>query len=261
MSDKIEEPTGHSFDSLLEKVGALTKTPTTRRGFLKLGLGGMGAAGIMLSGCDYIINGSAPAKAQAAAPRIVFVENATGMVLGQPTLCVGCRRCEIACTDYNLGKTQPSIANVKVNRNYTFGPRGAGLGLWRGEGTFGNLRIVQDTCRQCPHPVPCLDACPYGAIEVVPPANARVINTEKCKGCRTCQRACPFGMTSFDENTKKAQKCHLCNGKPECAKACPTGALTYVPWEDRTKTSASRFVVPVSVQLPKSVADSCVQCH
>jgi Fe-S-cluster-containing dehydrogenase component len=260
MSEKIEEKAHHTVDSIVEKVSAFTKTPTTRRGFLKLGLGGMGAAGMMLSGCDYLLNGTAPAKSTAA-PRTVFVENATGMVLQQSTLCVGCRRCEIACTDYNLGKTQPSIANVKINRNYSFGPSGAGLGFWRGEGLFGNNRIIADTCKQCPHPVPCLDACPYGAIEVIPPTNARVINTEKCKGCRTCQRACPFAMTSFDEETKKAQKCHLCNGKPECVRACPTGALTYVPWTDNTKASGSRFVVPASIQVPKSVADSCVQCH
>lgn len=256
MSEKIEEGARRAVDVMVEKVTALTKTPTTRRGFLKVGLGGMGVAGLYLAGC------ATGEKAGASpTPREVYSVNATGMILGQPTLCVGCRRCEIACTDYNLGKTQPSIANVKINRNYNFGPAGAQLGFWRGEGTYGNFRIVQETCKQCPHPVPCLDTCPYGAIEVVPPTNARVVNQAKCKGCRTCQRACPWAMTSFDESIKKATKCHLCNGAPECVKACPTGALQYVPWVDKTKLSPARFVVPAPVEIPKDVKDACVQCH
>lgn len=254
MSEKIEEGARRAVDVMVEKVTALTKTPTTRRGFLKVGLSGMGVAGLYLAGC-------AAAPASPTPARTVYVKNATGMIVGQPTLCVGCRRCEIACTDYNLGKTQPSLSNIKINRNYNFGPRGAQLGFWRGEGTYGNFRIIQDTCRQCPHPVPCMDVCPYGAIEVVPPTNARVVNQAKCKGCRTCQSACPWAMTSFDETTKKAHKCHLCNGAPECVKACPTGALTYAPWEDKTKVVPPRFVVPAAIQLPKDVKDTCVQCH
>jgi len=256
MSEKIEEQARRAVETVAAKVNTLTRTPTTRRNFLKLGLGGMGVAGLYLAGCASAQVGKSPTSGRA-----VWVENATGMVLAQPTLCVGCRRCEVACTDYNLGKTQPSIANIKINRNYNFGPQGAQLGFWRGEGTYGNFRIVQETCKQCPHPVPCADACPYNAIEVKPPINARVINQEKCKGCRTCQRACPWAMTSFDESTKKAQKCHLCNGSPECVKACPTGALSYVPWEDKTKLSPQRFVVPASLEAPKEVKDSCVQCH
>ena len=184
-----------------------------------------------------------------------------GMVIGNPARCVGCRRCELACTEYNEGKSQPSLARVNVRRNWGFGPRGVQLGYWRGEGRFGNHRIIQDTCRQCGHPVPCQLACPYGAIEVVPPVNARVINQDKCQGCRTCQRACPWGMTTFDEEINKATKCHLCNGDPECVKACPSGALQYIPWEDRTKEIPARFIVPAYIETPADVKETCIQCH
>jgi Fe-S-cluster-containing dehydrogenase component len=258
MAKTTEKEDRRVVDAVAEKVAAIANTRTTRRGFLKVGLGGIAISGLYLAGCASANAGSA---SPTAAARVIFEANATGMILHQSTLCVGCRRCEIACTDFNLGKTQPSIANIKVNRNYTFGPQGAGLGFWRGEGTFGNNRIIADTCKQCPHPVPCAEACPYNAIEVVAPTNARVVNIEKCKGCRTCQKACPWAMTSFDESTMKAQKCHLCNGSPECVKACPTGALSYVPWVDKTKNSPQRFVVPASIQLPKDVKDTCVECH
>ena len=236
--------------SLVEKV-------TTRREFLKVaGLGALGTATIFLIGCSTPgVEASSPVKRQ------VYAGNAQGMVIGNPTRCVGCRRCELACTEYNEGKSQPSIARVNVRRNWGFGPGGVQLGYWRGEGRFGNHRIIQDTCRQCPHPVPCQLACPYDAIEVSGPVDARVINQEKCQGCRICQRACPWGMTTFDEELKKATKCHLCNGEPECVKACPSGALQYLPWEDRTKEIPQRFIVPAYIQSADGVDETCVQCH
>ncbi|MFC2010866.1 4Fe-4S binding protein [Chloroflexota bacterium] len=249
----VSTPEVSSIDSINLEV----RQTVTRRQFLKsAGIGGLGLATIYLVGCS-------PEGEVTANPveRKVYAANAQGMVIGNPARCVGCRRCELACTEYNEGKSHPAISRVNVRRNWGFGPRGVQLGFWRGEGRFGNHRIIQDTCRQCPHPVPCQLACPYDAIEVVSPVNARVINQDKCQGCRTCQRACPWGMTTFDEEIKKATKCHLCNGDPECVKACPSGALQYIPWEDRTKEIPSGFVVPAYIETPGDVNDTCVQCH
>ncbi len=253
--------------------------PISRRQALKLvGVGGGWGILMLVGGCtgpgskplDPTQAPTAEVKATPTAKppatpeftnRPVLVANAQGMVVAQPTRCVGCRRCELACTEFNDGKAQPSIARIKVGRNYNFGPQGARLGFWHGEGAFGNHRIVQETCRQCPHPVPCQLVCPNNAIEVVPPVNARVVNTQKCTGCRTCQEACPWEMTSFDQELKKATKCSLCNGKPECVAACPTGALQYVPWEDTTRAVPRRFVVPAYIQPAPGVQETCVQCH
>ncbi len=103
-------------------------------------------------------------------------------------------------------------------------------------------------------------ACPYGAIEIAATTNARVVNQDKCRGCKTCQGACPWAMTTFDTEANKASKCHLCGGDPQCVKACPTGALQYVPWADRTKEVPARFI-PVSMQLPDDVKSTCAKCH
>jgi Fe-S-cluster-containing dehydrogenase component len=171
-----------------------------------------------------------------AAPKpIVIIENAEGLVVADSTRCVGCRRCELACTEFNFGRAQPSLARVKISRNYNFGPRGQQAGVYRGMGDYGNGRIVQDTCRQCPHPVPCATTCPNNAIVLDPKTKARVVDPQVCTGCRLCQRACPWEMMSFDTVAKVATKCTLCNGNPECVQVCSTGALRYVPWRDMSK--------------------------
>ena len=231
----------------------------TRREFLQAtGVAGMGVATFYLVGCG-------SSSTADSTPRQVYVANAQGMVVAEPTLCVGCRRCEFACVAFNEGKVQPSIAKVKVNRNLLFGVTGIQQGFVRGEGIYGNFRVIQDTCRQCPHPVPCQLACPNGAIDVVPPVNARVVNVGKCRGCGICTQACPWAMTSLDgpvdgANTK-ATKCTLCNGNPECVQMCPTGALKYMAWADRTKEVPPRQIVPASIQLAADVKDTCNKCH
>jgi Fe-S-cluster-containing dehydrogenase component len=235
----------------------------SRRDFNKaMGIAGLGAIAFQF-GCG--------SSTQNVKPRQIYVANALGMVVADPVACAGCRRCEAACAGFNLGKAQPSVSNVKVNRNLLFGTKNISSGL-RTDGIYGNFRVVQDTCRQCPHPVPCQLSCPHGAIEVVPPLNARVVNQDKCAGCGICVDACPWEMTALDgpangANTK-SHKCTLCydslaagQERPNCVEACITGALQYVKWSDRTAEVPPRHVVPAGVQLAADVRDSCKQCH
>ncbi len=253
---------GEEVSNFTEKNGnqANPKQPKiiSRRAFLTgAGMAGLGVASLYVASC---VQTPAATEAPQTQKRQVYVPNATMMILGDPTRCVGCRRCEIACTTFNEGVTQPALARIKINRNYNFGPEGIQPGFMSIEGIYGNGRIVQDTCRQCPHPVPCLDACPAGAIEIAPGTNARVVNQSKCTGCKTCQRACPWAMTTFNPITNKASKCHLCGGDPECVKACPTGALSYVAWVDKTKEIPARYI-PSAVDLPADVKAACADCH
>jgi len=243
----VGTPTANITDSIIDAI----RGPLSRRDFLKLS--GLGAFGLVLPQIICV-----PVAAAAPQPPEA---NAKFMVIAQPSRCTGCNRCELACSSFNEGRAQPAISRVKVARNLNFGPEGAQQGMWRGQGQFGNFRVIQDTCRQCAHPIPCASACPNGAIQVMPPTNARVVNIDKCTGCRQCQVACPWGMTSFDEALNKATKCHLCNGSPECVKACPTGALQYVTWQDRGRDIPQRWVVPAYLSTPPSVAGTCSACH
>jgi Fe-S-cluster-containing dehydrogenase component len=189
----------------------------------------------------------------------IILENAKAMLATDSTRCVGCKLCELACTEFNEGRSQPSLARVKISRNYNFGPRGQKAGFNRGMGEFGNLRLVQDVCLQCPHPVPCATACPNEAIVMDQKTGARIVDQKKCRGCRICQRACPWEMTTFNESIAKATKCFLCNGKPECVESCPTGALRYVSWLDLSKAVPVRqAVLPVAKDYKSA---GCGDCH
>jgi Fe-S-cluster-containing hydrogenase component 2 len=150
------------------------------------------------------------------------------------------------------------VARIKVSRNLNFGPKGVFSGQ-RGQGNWGNGLVVLDFCNQCPHPVPCANACPNDAIVVKSATRARVVDREKCTGCKMCQRACPWEMMSFDADSEKATKCFLCDGKPKCVEACPAEALNYVAWRDLTNKVPPR-VVPTAV-VPVEKVEACASCH
>lgn len=199
-----------------------------------------------------------PSLVSAADRPFIIMEKSEGLVIADPVVCVGCGRCEMACTEFNFGKASPSLSRIKVDRNLNFGRQGAMV--WReGHGNQGDGLIVQDLCMQCPHPVPCADICPEKAIVMSPPHNARRIDPEKCTGCGICLRACPWEMISYDPDTRKAVKCDLCGGKPKCVAACPSGSLRYVSWRDLTGEIPARN--PNPAMLPPQRTHGCKECH
>jgi len=198
------------------------------------------------------------AFAQGTDRPLIIMEKAQGMVIADPVLCVGCGRCELACTEFNDGKASPTLARIKIDRNLNFGPQG--ITTWRaGHGNLGDGLIVQDLCKQCPHPVPCANICPENAIILSTANNARIVDPEKCTGCKICLQACPWEMISYDPDSRKATKCHLCEGKPKCVEACPAGSLSYVSWYDLTGRTPPRNLN--TAMLPPQRSLSCQECH
>jgi Fe-S-cluster-containing dehydrogenase component len=136
-----------------------------------------------------------------------------------PLVCTGCAICELACSMKKDGVYSRALARLKVHSRYY-------EGQWSGTGIF-----VKDFCRQCSVPE-CFYACPVeDAMYVDEKTGARVVDEEKCIGCRRCEKACPWNMIVYIPDKGVCSKCDLCGGDPECVKQCPAsgnGAIGYV---------------------------------
>lgn len=49
------------------------------------------------------------ARAQTGAQPYIILETPKGLIVGDPSLCVDCQRCEMACTEFNDGKNDPVL--------------------------------------------------------------------------------------------------------------------------------------------------------
>jgi carbon-monoxide dehydrogenase iron sulfur subunit len=124
-----------------------------------------------------------------------------------PSLCTGCRSCEMACSLYHEGKCSPVLSRMRVVKYEALG------------------KNYPSICSQCSKPQ-CLAACADGAIKMNEKTGAVIIDESLCIGCRSCLAACP--QVGFDADRGIAFKCDLCGGEPQCARFCPSGALSFL---------------------------------
>ena len=123
--------------------------------------------------------------------------------------CTGCKTCEMACS-----LTQTGVCNPASSRRRTI--------------SFDeDILDVPMQCQQCDDPA-CMNICPTKAIYLDDATGAKVLDQDKCIGCKMCMIACPFGAITVDPLSRQVVKCDLCDGDPACSKFCPTGALEYV---------------------------------
>ena len=188
----------------------------SRRGFLKLSkqvFVGAGVCGVLPG--IMIIN-----DAMAAMPV------SGGYILVDLKKCQGCLTCMLACSLAHEGAESLSLSRLQIVQD-----------------SFGkfpdDLNIAQ--CRQCVEAA-CVNACPEGALSANPRyGNIRMVDAEKCIGCKSCIDACPHspGRAVWDPEKNKARLCDLCaetpywnqkggpGGKQACVEICPVGALAF----------------------------------
>jgi protein NrfC len=102
--------------------------------------------------------------------------------------------------------------------------------------------IIMHVCKQCPDPS-CVKYCPTGACHIsAENGNIRMIDAEKCIGCKTCIKMCPQTphRTIWNPKANKSTKCDLCTNTPffnrkggvdgaqACVEACPKNVLKVV---------------------------------
>ncbi len=150
-----------------------------------------------------------------------------GYLVHDSTKCAFCQTCMMACSLAHEGKENISLSRIQIDAN--------ALGRYPDD-------LVMNVCRQCVTPV-CVEICPVDACYIdTANGNVRVIDQEKCNGCRKCLDACPQQphRTIWNPETKKATKCDLClntpywgekggpAGKQACVELCPMNAIKLV---------------------------------
>jgi formate dehydrogenase iron-sulfur subunit len=183
-----------------------------------------------------------------------------------PTVCIGCKACEVACKEWNnvpadkpdwTGHSYDNTTSLGAStwRHVLFleeskprGPQIAGPMGNDGEAAFRWL-FLSDVCKHC-EVAGCLESCPTGAI-VRTETEAVYVQNDVCNGCGYCIVSCPFGV--IDRRDEKlpdkggAFKCTFCYDRqssgltPACAKACPTESIRFGPLDHMRNEAAERL--------------------
>lgn len=124
-----------------------------------------------------------------------------------PSLCTGCRTCELACAFTHTKDKKPGRSRI-----YPI--------------AYSPDKYVPIACLQCDDAA-CIRSCKFDALKRNEETGAIDLDTERCVKCEACVAACPFGCSLIDEVHDEVVKCDLCNGSPACAQFCPTKALVY----------------------------------
>jgi formate dehydrogenase iron-sulfur subunit len=182
-----------------------------------------------------------------------------------PTICIGCKACEVACKEWNevpadgqvwTGHSYDNSGSLGAStwRHVKFQELGRRLGAQvagpmtgEAERPFGWL-FLSDVCKHCGN-AGCLEACPTGAI-MRTEVSSVYVQDDVCNGCGYCVVACPFGVIDRRPaplpGAGGAFKCTFCYDRqaggltPACAKACPTESIHFGPLDELHERAGQR---------------------
>ena len=157
-------------------------------------------------------------------------------VQADPGLCISCQTCMAGCMNKHSVPGDLPKARLNVVQTLTVS--------------------APIACHHCVDAA-CVNACPEGALYY---DGDRVgIRQKRCIGCRNCVQACPFGAVEVvpQDNvqmlggipvsgSKKSflVKCDLCYDReagPACVEACPTKALRLVDKEEMFNSRKEKY--------------------
>jgi len=152
-------------------------------------------------------------------------------VLVDTTRCIGCRSCEVACSEAHDNYV-PDIENDNALENVRTTSEKQWTVVNRFETGKGEV-FVKRQCMHCWQPA-CTAACLTNAMFKTKDGPV-TWNGDKCMGCRYCMVSCPYDVPKFEyfDWNPKIQKCNMCferlqqGKKPACVEACPTDTLMF----------------------------------
>ena len=138
------------------------------------------------------------------------IQLSKGHIIHDPSLCCGCKQCEITCSISHWGVMNELYSGIRIKTDL-----------------LGGYISEAFVCKQCAGPE-CVAVCPTGALHVDKETGARVIDKDVCIGCQLCLNACPVAPSRirYVDTENVCFKCDLCGGDPKCVKQCPTVALS-----------------------------------
>jgi formate dehydrogenase iron-sulfur subunit len=176
--------------------------------------------------------------------------------LTDPSLCIGCKACEVACKEWN---ELPDDGFAWSGQSYD-NTRALGASTWRhvlfleqkqsmgsqlaNTGEPFRWQFLSDVCKHCAN-AGCLEACPTGSI-VRTEVGSVFVQPDICNGCGYCVVSCPFGVIDKRLDDGRAFKCTFCYDRqkagliPACAKACPTQSIQFGDLEELRQRAKNR---------------------
>lgn len=209
-----------------EPVESAAPSTLSRRDFIRQATAGFVAvAAIGVGGVNVMRGGGAPRA----------LAHSTGVVMPDPSLCIGCLTCEVVCSRVHREQGLSDKPRIRI-----FNDPATSVAPVITEAYGDRGKYHQSPCLMCPD-APCHHVCPANALPVVPTVNARVIDEDKCIACGRCAAACPFPVFPESEATGREThgqvtritydpaknvytKCDLCFWReegPACVEACP----------------------------------------
>ncbi len=181
-------------------------------------------------------------------------------ILVDTTLCIGCRRCEWACNEWNKNPNHPvkefeaSVSQKDSVFNYT---RRMNAGNFTVVNRYfsskdGKPIYVKRQCMHCEDPA-CLSSCFVDAYRKAAISPVLYL-PQVCIGCRYCMIACPFDVPAFEYYealNPQITKCTMCYDRiisglvdlpagarrpssavPACVDICPAEVMRFGKRED-----------------------------
>ncbi len=229
----------------------------TRRGFIKLGLGGLVGGLVLSSGVGLVKTLAAGSDTTLDSQPNNVTPNSKHpwRFVVDIRKCIGCGACLRACKKENDVNPLPEFNRSWVERYvvdenekiFVDSPNGGIEGFTADymNAKYSGLQIrksffVPKLCNHCDKP-PCVPVCPVGATYQTD-EGVILVNRNACIGCRYCVQACPFGARFFDPRLRIVDKCTWCYHRiskgllPVCVEVCPTGARQFGDIRDPNST-------------------------